>query len=306
MDKVKVIILGTGEATYRFIAKNYVSEHLDIMGVILDPSVCEKDRNHFVERLHDSVGNDLNVYAFSEENLKKCELIFSPEYRKIIPKRYTEKFLMINCHGGILPKWRGFAANAWAIMNGEKEIGYSIHRVSDKLDDGEIYFVKRISIEGEKTYADVHQEMVESISNDVPQVLYDIVRNNRKGVIQQGESFAYCTKFQPQMGNLSQFDKNAEYYVNLYKCMAKPLGTGIYFCHNGVRYDIGKIEHGKKYNSLNYIGTPGKIVNIEENKLWVKTQDNVIVLSDISSEGQEIEVPIFFINGMSLQYSRKI
>lgn len=300
MGKVKVIILGTGNATKKFIKSNINSNLIDIIGLILDTSVSEEERQMFINDLKYSISIPINIMTFSEENLRKCDVIFLSEYRKIIPDKYVNRFLMINCHGGILPKWRGFAANAWAIMNGEKEIGFSIHRVSSELDGGEIYYIKRIPISMDETYSDVHEEMINSIANDVPQVLYDIVKGRARGINQQNSQFAYCTRFSPDMGELKNFNYESNYYINLFRCMAKPLGTGMYINHKNKKIAIDMIEHGKKYNSLSYICTPGKIVNVSDEKVWIKTKDNVIVLSKISIDGEKICVNEYFRNGMKL------
>lgn len=300
MTCVKVIILGTGRATKEFIKYNLNSKLIKIEGLVLDDSVCQEERDSFVKDLQETVSKDIKILSFSEESFDKGDIVFLTEYRRIIPDIYVQKYLMVNCHGGILPKWRGFSANAWAIMNGEKEIGFTIHRVSSELDGGEIFYIKRLSISEEETYADLHSKMLEYIAKDVPQILYDIVKEKISGYKQGKDLFAYCTKFSAEMGELKTFSESSEYYVNLYRCMAKPLGTGLFLIHRGEKIEINKIEHGKKYNSLNYKCIPGKVVNIEKDKIWVKTKDNIIVLSEMNISGREMDVNQYFKNGMIL------
>ena len=299
--QVKIIVLGTGDATANFIKKNINSRFIKIVGLILDSSVGNDIQRDFIKDLYSSIPDSIPMLNLSEDSLALADITFSPEYRRIIPTKYCEKYLMVNCHGGILPKWRGFAANAWAIMNGEKEIGYSIHRITGELDGGEIYFIKSIPITENETYSDVHKYMIESIAQDVPKVLYDIVTGS-VNCTQQSKKYgiAYCTKFNVEMGNLKDFSMRSQYYVNLYRCMAEPLGTGVYFEYRGNKYSVGRIESGKKYGSIDYICTPGKIVNIERNCLWVKTYDNVIVLSNISVNGIKLNVNDSFRNGINL------
>ena len=299
--RVNVIVLGTGNATANFIKKNYNNSFIRIIGIILDNSVRENERKDFVRELYLCIPSSIPVMNLCKESLALADIIFSPEYRRIIPDEYCEKFMMVNCHGGILPKWRGFAANAWAIMNGEKEIGYSIHRITPELDGGEVYFIKQIPIAEDETYSDVHNLMIESIIQDVPKVLYDIVNRNITNIKQsKRDGVAYCTKFNAEMGNLKDFAMCSKYYVNLYRCMAKHLGTGVYFVYKGNKYFVDKIELGTRYGSINYICTPGKIVNIERNCLWIKTLDNVIVLSGISVNGVKLNVREYFINGINI------
>ncbi len=297
MKKVNVLVMGTGNATSQFIVKNENNEYIKIIGIIQDSSVSEKDRSVFFKKLNSLLNNRIEEFNFSDECLRRADIIFLPEYRRIIPRELTEKYIFINCHGGILPKWRGFSANAWAIMNGEHEIGFSIHRVRPELDDGEIFFIKRIPILEEQTYADVHGNMVDGIAEDVPKVLYEVFNGINTGVKQTKDGFAYCNKFSRSMGDLCSFGEKSSYYVNLWRCMAKPLGTGVWFEYKGKNFEVGKVEHGKEYGVINYIGISGKIVNIFGDKLWVKTKDNVVILSDIKSNGTNINLLDYFMNG---------
>lgn len=65
----------------------------------------------------------------------------SLNYAGIIPKEITDLFPMgiLNAHGGDLPRYRGNACQAWAILNGEDKIGLCIHRmIGGELDSGDI------------------------------------------------------------------------------------------------------------------------------------------------------------------------
>lgn len=300
MKKTRVIVLGTGPATKDFITKNKNNEYIEIIGIILDQSVPEKERNEFLSELNSSLDAPIAVMKLTTEDLKSAQLIFSPEYRRIIPKELTEKYCFVNCHGGILPKWRGFSANAWAIMNGEKEIGFSLHRVRPDLDDGEIYYIKHIKIDDDQTYADVHEYMLDAITKDTPKVLFEIANRTITGTKQPSEGFAYCNRFTRAMGNLESFQDSSNYYVNLWRCMARPLGTGVWFNFKGNSYAVDKVEPGKNYGVIDYRGIPGKVINISEDKLWVKTGDNAVVLSGISLDGKKIDVYDSFKNGNQL------
>ena len=295
--KIKILVLGTGNATARFIVENMNSRYIQIVGVIPDESVCEQDRELFINEINCQIDKPINVYKMSENYIQKADIVFSPEYRKIIPAELCNKYVFINCHAGILPKWRGFSANAWAIMNGEHEIGYSIHRVRPGVDDGEVYFIKRIPIEENQTYGDVHNIMINSIVSEVPKILFEFMNDSITPIQQPSCGFAYCNKFTKAMGNISGFENDSKYYVNLYRCMAKPLGTGLWFNYKGEKYTVEKIEHGGVYGVIDYIGVSGKIVNILNNQLWVKTKDNIVVLSGIRRNEEEIMVKGLFRNG---------
>ena len=300
IKKARVIVLGTGAATRKFILDNVANRYIEIMGIILDGSVEADDNKEFINGIRTELGHDIEEYSFALDSMQKADIVFSTEYRCFIPEEFTNSALIVNCHGGLLPKWRGACANAWAIMNDEKEVGFTIHRVRTGMDDGEIYFQKRIGIRHDQTYADVHNEMLEGIASEVPKVLYDVVCGNNKGEAQPTSGFVFCSKFTRAMGDISGFERDSEYYVNLYRCMSKPLGTGIWFNYRGDRYDVGKVENAKNFGVIDYLGIPGKVVNIQNGKMFVKTKDNAVVLSEITKDEISIEPDLFFRNGNKL------
>jgi methionyl-tRNA formyltransferase len=65
----------------------------------------------------------------------------SMNFPAIISERVIGRFAMgiLNAHGGDLPRYRGNACQAWAILNGEARIGLCVHRmVGGELDSGDI------------------------------------------------------------------------------------------------------------------------------------------------------------------------
>lgn len=70
-----------------------------------------------------------------------ADIAVSINYSGVIPEVVTDLFPLgiLNAHGGDLPRYRGNACQAWAILNGEDRIGLCIHRmIGDELDSGDI------------------------------------------------------------------------------------------------------------------------------------------------------------------------
>lgn len=65
----------------------------------------------------------------------------SINYTGIVPQEVIDIFPLgiLNAHGGDLPRYRGNACQAWAILNGEERIGLCVHRmIGDEIDSGDI------------------------------------------------------------------------------------------------------------------------------------------------------------------------
>lgn len=73
--------------------------------------------------------------------LPPFDLAVSCNYPALVPPEVVDRFRLgvLNAHGGDLPRYRGNACQAWAILNGEERIGLCIHKmVGDELDSGDI------------------------------------------------------------------------------------------------------------------------------------------------------------------------
>lgn len=74
------------------------------------------------------------------------DFIVVAAYGLILPKTVLDvpKFECLNVHGSLLPKWRGAAPVQRAILAGDEEIGYSIMKIGEGLDDGDYCYQNKI------------------------------------------------------------------------------------------------------------------------------------------------------------------
>ncbi len=68
------------------------------------------------------------------------EFIFSFYYRHLIPVSLLQvaRRGALNLHGSLLPRYRGRAPVNWAILNGERETGASLHYMVERADAGDL------------------------------------------------------------------------------------------------------------------------------------------------------------------------
>ena len=70
-----------------------------------------------------------------------ADIAVSINYTGVVPQSVIDLFSLgvLNAHGGDLPRYRGNACQAWAIINGEDRIGLCVHRmIGGELDSGDI------------------------------------------------------------------------------------------------------------------------------------------------------------------------
>jgi len=71
----------------------------------------------------------------------------------IIPAELLELFegRSLNFHPGLLPEYAGLHTHQWAIRNGEREFGVTVHRIERRIDAGAIVGQVRFPIRSEDT-----------------------------------------------------------------------------------------------------------------------------------------------------------
>lgn len=95
--------------------------------------------------------NDDAIVQWVKEN--EIDLIINLRTRCIYKKEILNAPTIgcVNVHHGILPKYRGTMCDLYALCEG-RGAGFSIHKMNEKIDDGEIFMTKEVS-HNEKNYA---------------------------------------------------------------------------------------------------------------------------------------------------------
>lgn len=91
----------------------------------------------------------------SKEEFNKKELIeFNPNiilwygWSWIVDEYFTEKYISVMLHPSPLPKYRGGSPIQNQIINGERQSAVSLFKMTKNLDDGDIFFQDKFSLEG--------------------------------------------------------------------------------------------------------------------------------------------------------------
>jgi methionyl-tRNA formyltransferase len=97
---------------------------------------------------------------------------FSPELiislqPQIIRKKMLELPVkgIVNFHPGKLPHYRGPVPVFWALYNGEKNIGLSVHFMDAKIDNGNIIHQIELPIGENETYYSLSEKITKNISS---------------------------------------------------------------------------------------------------------------------------------------------
>ena len=146
-------------------------------------------------------GNE--VFASFLRSLKP-DLIVIVAYGKILPRAILDipKFGCVNVHASLLPKYRGAAPIQWALLNGEKETGITIMRVSELLDAGEIILQEKAAIEDKDNAATLSKKMFDAGSKLLLKAMGEIEKGKAKYVPQSEAEATYAPAISKESGEI--------------------------------------------------------------------------------------------------------
>jgi methionyl-tRNA formyltransferase len=117
------------------------------------------------------------------------DLIVSIRYRRILREAAIAipHHGVLNLHSGILPDYRGVMATFWAMLNGEAEIGSTLHRITDSgIDTGPIIRISRQPLAADASYLANVLSLYQPGCNAVIAAIDEIDQGNEPEALPQG------------------------------------------------------------------------------------------------------------------------
>ena len=102
-----------------------------------------------------------DVYMDHHDIDKAYDIMFVISYHSIIKDDFIKKNKHnIVIHESALPKGRGWAPLFWQILEGKKDITFSLIEVDSKLDAGNIYFQEILTLSGFELNSEIRMKQV--------------------------------------------------------------------------------------------------------------------------------------------------
>ncbi|MBQ7199606.1 MAG: hypothetical protein IJS29_10110 [Selenomonadaceae bacterium] len=207
---------------------------------------------------------DINV-SMSFNQILKRDII------NLAPKKF------INCHAGALPFYRGRNILNWALINGEKEFGVTVHFVDEGIDTGDIILQNFYPISIQDRYSDLLTRAQIECANTLYQALLMIHDNNFEVTSQEKihKVGFYCSA--RKIGDeYINWNWTSERIYNFVRGISEPApGARTFF--DGKEYIIDRAELIE--NAPCYIDKTGNIVGKMPRGIVVKTGDSTILLT---------------------------
>lgn len=138
----RAIVLGKGSLAVRVAEWFLVSDAYEltrVVPVVPEPawtaSLTEWARENGVPHVESGHYGDVP----GSEGEHAAEVGISIFYDRILPPAFIDRFeRLLNLHNAPLPRYRGVSPINWALKNGERSHGVTIHEITPGIDDGPI------------------------------------------------------------------------------------------------------------------------------------------------------------------------
>jgi methionyl-tRNA formyltransferase len=220
----------------------------------------------------------------------RADIAVSMNYSGVIPDKITALFPLgiLNAHGGDLPRYRGNACQAWAILNGETKIGLCIHKmIGGELDSGDIIARDYLPIDHRTKVTFVLDWMARRTPKLMLEAVNALSKNPQFVIEQQSkdpQDALRCYPRKPEDG-LIDWNKSALDVLRLVNASNKPYAGA--FCEYEGRkliiWDAELVEDDEIFCAV-----PGQVTKIGEGFIEVACGQGKLRVLGIEKEQQAI------------------
>tara|TARA_B100000886_G_scaffold159848_1_gene108965 strand:- start:616 stop:1527 length:912 start_codon:yes stop_codon:yes gene_type:complete len=218
------------------------------------------------------------------DNITKypCDVLVLSSFGKIIPKEVLihPTITPLNIHFSILPLYRGASPIQSALLNGDIKTGISFMEMVESLDEGPVFDISKVEISDNDNRITLEKKLVTKAKADIVDVIKRI-SNGLQPVSQKTNGVSYCRKIIKEDGRIN-FNETAREIFNKYRAFSGWPGT--FFQYKDTTIKI----HGMHIIELDNDDTPGSILDVTKDGIYIKVIDSVIVITHIQLPGKKI------------------
>ena len=205
--------------------------------------------------------DDVN-HPLMVEKIRRLEpdILFSFHYRALLkaPILNIPKSGCFNLHGSLLPKYRGRSPINWAIINGERETGVTLHYMTERPDDGDIVCQMKVPIGPEDTARVLNRRLVEAAGIMLDEYLPQIERGCAPRIPQDHGNASYFSRRSPDDGAID-WKSSSGAIRNLVRAVTRPY-PGAFTYRGDTRIYVWEAT---QHATLGAAGLPGSILSID-------------------------------------------
>jgi methionyl-tRNA formyltransferase len=228
------------------------------------------------------------------ETLKRWnpQIIVVVAYGRILPNSILELAPQgcMNVHYSLLPKYRGAAPVAWAIINGEKQSGVTTMQLVETMDAGPVYLHEAVPVAPDETTASLQAQLTPVGAR----LMMETIRRLKEGSLQAKPQDEKAATLAPTI-------KKADGLIN----WRQPAGEIERRVRGFTPWPSAYTHHKDKLLKIHRARViiaadatdPGEVVRADGQGFWVATGLGLLSLEEVQLEGRRRLSGVDYVRG---------
>jgi methionyl-tRNA formyltransferase len=313
---MRIVMMGTGTFAEPTL-ETLLAGPDPVVGVFTQPDregANRRGSTRQVGRGMKEIASEKGILVFQPEKINSAEgvamlrsvqpdLLVVAAYGQILSKEVLSIPTQgaINVHGSLLPKYRGAAPVAWAILNGETETGVTIIRMSAGLDAGDMLAKAAIPI-GDETAGELEAKLAPIGAK----LAMETIQRMKAGPIQgEKQDLALVTKapkLNKEMG-LIDWTKPVEQVCQQIRAM-QPWPTAYTYLHRQGKPPLRVIVNRARYGgtiAIHHDLVMGEALATKKSLTVMTWFDSLVQIDELQPAGGNRMTAADFLRGFPLQ-----
>lgn len=286
----KVLFIGSKRQGEKCLAEMLTIAPDSVVAVItIDDSADTRSRFNQIKNLAKQHNKSLFVVGSKNETEKVIRRLL-PELCIVIGWywMFSEALIddvpygFLGIHNSLLPKYRGSAPLVWSMINGERELGFSLFEFTAKMDSGLIWHQGSITLQQDMFVEDVLEKIESQCVEFFANQYLDILNQNIVKKKQNEQEATFCAPRIPADG-LIDWKQDADTIFNFIRAQSRPY-PGAYTYHQGQKLTIWRAYP----LDCVYHGTPGQVaISSDDNTVVICGKSTALKIVEIAFDGKD-------------------
>lgn len=189
----------------------------------------------------------------------------------------------MNLHSSLLPRYRGATPVQWALMNGEKETGWTTFYIDEGMDSGDMILQNKILIRPDEDAQTLFQRMA-PLGIDLLQETLTLVQQGKAPRIKQDPAKVSLAPRLQKRDGVIQWTASACEIANRVRGLIPWPVAATHLEWKGKRQELKIFKAAASTSSSSQ---PGKILETTTNEIRVGTGDGSLLVQEVQLEGSK-------------------
>jgi len=293
---VNIIFFGSDTFSVPFLHALIASRHT-IKAVVTSPD-SKKGRGQQVGTpLLKTIAQEHSLSCFQPTTLKdgNFEKTISPmavdlfvvvSYGKILPDQILSmpSHYCLNVHPSLLPRYRGPSPIPYALLHGDEKSGYTIIRLNEKIDSGDVAFQECIAVNSGVNA----EELALLISSKAAEKLIDVIDSIENDQVkfrsQDDEGVSYAPLIKKNDGCI-KWDDSAKTIHNMVRAFVPWPSAYTFFNNKRIKIILTELSNSSAEQSKN---DAGKVMTLDKSGfIAVGSREGILIVREVQQEGKK-------------------